>query len=348
MRILINTPRLIPQGGVANHYIGLKKYWTEDVLYNPIGKKGNKSGTGIYRLPFDIISFAIKIYSFHPDIIILNPSLYKSAIMRDMIFLWIAKILRQKVVVFFHGFDKKCIASLDLKFIAKSLSKCELIFVLANEFKEIIRSWGVAVPIYLTTTKVDDEMVSDFDINLRNGRVQSILFLARITKEKGIFIALDTFKLLKNRNYDFVMRIVGDGPELSSAKEYCVNRNIPDVLFLGSLSGKELEEEYKNADIYLFPTFHAEGMPTTVLEAMTFGLPVVTRPIGGICDFFENGKMGTLIDSFEPEDFAKAICSYANSPEYVRKISYLNYSYARTHFMASSVAKNIEDVLKTI
>ena len=315
-------------------------------MYNPIGKKGNKSGSGIYRLPFDVISFIVKIYSFHPDVIILNPSLYKSAIMRDMIFLWIAKILRQKVVVFFHGFDKKCIDSLNLKFITKSLSKCELIFVLANEFKEIIRLWGIAIPIYLTTTKVDDEMVSDFDINLRNGRVQQILFLARITKEKGIFIALDTFRLLKDRNYNFVMRIVGDGPELLSAKEYCVNKNIPDVLFLGSLSGKELEEEYKNADIYLFPTFHAEGMPTTVLEAMAFGLPVITRPVGGICDFFENEKMGKLIDSFNPEDFAESVCSYIDHPGLVKKISYLNYNYTRTHFMASIVAKNIEDVLK--
>ena len=61
MKILINTPRLIPHGGVANHYIGLKEYWNEDVIYNPIGKKGNKSGSGIFRLPINIMTFILKL-----------------------------------------------------------------------------------------------------------------------------------------------------------------------------------------------------------------------------------------------------------------------------------------------
>ena len=79
MKILINTPRLVPHGGVANHYIGLKPYWNEEVIYNPIGKKGNKSGSGVYRLPLNIITFVRKIFSFKPDIILLNPSLSKGA-----------------------------------------------------------------------------------------------------------------------------------------------------------------------------------------------------------------------------------------------------------------------------
>ena len=102
MKILINTPRLIPQGGVANHYLGLKNYWKANVVYNPIGKKGNKSGTGIYRLPINVIAFIFKIFAFKPDIILLNPSLSKSAVIRDMIFLRIAKLMKQKVSVFFH------------------------------------------------------------------------------------------------------------------------------------------------------------------------------------------------------------------------------------------------------
>ena len=106
MKILINTPRLVPHGGVANHYIGLKPYWNEEVIYNPIGKKGNKSGSGVYRLPLNIITFVRKIFSFKPDIILLNPSLSKGAMTRDMIFLRIAKMLGKKVAVFIHGFDK--------------------------------------------------------------------------------------------------------------------------------------------------------------------------------------------------------------------------------------------------
>lgn len=46
-------------------------------------------------------------------------------------------------------------------------------------------------------------------------------------------------------------------------------------------------------------------MPTVVLEAMAFGLPVVTRAVGGLCDFFEDGKMGRITNSMNPMDYAK-------------------------------------------
>lgn len=349
MRILINTPRLIPQGGVANHYLGLWNYWTEHVIYNPIGKKGNKIGSGIYRLPINILTFIRKILFFHPDVVLLNPSLSKSAVVRDMLFLKVAKFFNKKVVVFFHGFDKKCIPTLNILSLVKDLNKCECIFLLANEFKEILRSWGVKTPIYLTTTKVDDELVKDFDISCRAGKIETILFLARITEEKGIFIALKAFKICTMAHPNLKMRVVGDGPALENAKKMCEIENIQNVIFLGALSGEKLTSEYKKAELYLFPTYHAEGMPTSVLEAMAFGLPVVTRSVGGLSDFFENGKMGDMTDSLSPQDFANAVIPYIEDAQLTRTVSLHNYNYALSHFMASMVAKNIErELIKII
>ena len=45
-------------------------------------------------------------------------------------------------------------------------------------------------------------------------------------------------------------------------------------------------------------------MPTVVLEAMAFGLPILTRNVGGLVDFFKNDKMGFITDSLEPKDFS--------------------------------------------
>lgn len=345
MKILINTPRLIPQGGVANHYIGLKDYWTEEVLYNPIGKKGSMSGSGVFKLPWDIIVFVYKILSFRPDIILLNPSLSKSAVIRDMIFLRIAKLMKQKVVVFFHGFDIKSIQHINIRKLTKYLNQCECIFVLANEFAEIIRSWGVTKPIHLTTTKVDDKLIKTFDINTRKGDIKSILFLARITKEKGIFIAIETFLQIQKTYPYLKFNIVGNGSALNEAKNICIKSGIANIHFYGALSGEELIEQFKEADLYLFPTFHAEGMPTSVLEAMALGLPIITRPVGGLQDFFIDGKMGRLIDSLDPDDFASAIMDYIQKTVEVKRISLFNHEYALKHFMASAVAKQIENEL---
>lgn len=345
MKILINTPRLIPHGGVANHYIGLKEYWTEDVVYNPVGKKGNKPGSGIYQLPANIITFVRKIFSFKPDIILLNPSLSKGAMTRDMIFLRIAKILGKKVAVFIHGFDKNNIKSLDIKSITKNLNKCEAIFILAQDFADTMREWGVTAPIHLTTTKVDDRLIENFEIKTKEYRTKNILFLARIEKAKGIYTALDAVKILQEKDKDIKFRIAGVGGELENAKQYAIENNIM-ADFLGSISGDNLINEFKTANVYILPTTHGEGMPTSVLEAMAFGLPVISRPVGGLCDFFENGKMGQLIESLEPQEYADAIDKYLNTPTVAKDTSAYNHEYAKEHFLASSVAKQLENILR--
>ena len=342
MKILINTPRLIPQGGVANHYLGLKPFWNEKVLYNPIGKTSNKQGSGIYRLPLNIIVFIWRILSFQPDIILLNPSLSRSALIRDMIFLRIAKLLRTRVAIFFHGFNKSTIPTLNTAALAKKLNRSECVFVLAKEFENILRSWDVTVPIHLTTTKVDDNLIKDFDITARTDKIKNILFLSRIEKAKGIYEAVDTFAILKPQHHDLSLTFVGDGTELANLKKYVAEKHLEDVRFTGRLDGENVANEYMKADFFFFFSTHGEGMPTALLEAMAFGLPIATRPVGGIPDFFVNGKMGLLTESLDPNVYSKYIEQLINNPSLVAQISRTNYEYARTHFMASIVAKNME------
>ena len=87
-------------------------------------------------------------------------------------------------------------------------------------------------------------------------------------------------------------------------------------------------------------------MPTVVLEAMAFGLPVFTRNVGGLPDFFENGKMGYITDSLNAEDFAKALIPYIENTQLTQQVSHYNARYAKEHFMASRVAKELELLIK--
>ena len=90
----------------------------------------------------------------------------RSAVVRDMIFLRIAKFFNKKVVVFFHGFDKKCVPTLNLSSLVKDLNKCECVFYLLMNLKNT-EIMGVKTPICLTTTKVDDKLVKDFNASCR-------------------------------------------------------------------------------------------------------------------------------------------------------------------------------------
>ena len=346
MKVLINIPYLKFKGGVANHYLGLKDYWTEDVRYNQIGKKHNKLGSGKYRLPIDLIKFIFKIIVFNPDMVLVNPSLSRRAIVRDLIFLKIAHTFHKKTAVFFHGFDEEYISNNDTSDLVSWLNRSSTVFVLASQFANILKAIGVTVPINVVSTKVDDKLVSDFNIEDRNGNINNLLFLARITEQKGIFIALDIYKILLNNYPNLKFKVVGDGPALNMAKNFCETNDLSNVVFTGAVSGKSLIKEYRDGDIYIFPTFHKEGMPTSVLEAMAFGLPTITRQVGGLVDFFENGKMGKMVDSLKPEDFVPCIEKYLNDRKLSESTSIYNFQYAKKHFMASNVAKNIERILR--
>lgn len=346
MKVLINTPNYHRPslGGVASHYHGLQPYWKERVKYNIVGSRNGKRGEGKYWVLYDVLKFLLKIICFRPQVVLLNPSLAPNAIRRDLIFLRIATLLKRKVVVFFHGFNPDYAETINGEKFYRDFRDADAFMVLSQRAKRYLLGWGIKVPIYLTMTKVDNRMLEGFDIRCRDGVINEILFLSRIEKEKGIFEALECFQMLRCAYPELRFSVVGDGTALDSAKQYVQDAKIENVCFRGKLVGKDLADAYIHADLYLFPSYH-EGMPTTVLEAMAFGLPVITRPVGGLVDFFKMGQMGEMIDSLEPSDFISPIEKYLEDGELAKRVSLYNFEYAKNHFLASIVASKIEQIL---
>lgn len=347
MRILINTPyfNLKGGGGVASHYSGLRLFWNENVKYNTVGKRSRSNRlSAIMWLPFDILKFILRIIFFRPDFIVLNPSLSLNAIKRDMFYSKLAKLFNIRCAIMFHGFNVENIKSNETRIVQWLNSYATVILVLSASFKEWLQHNSVKVPIEITSTKVDDNLLRNFNVSSRVGNISSVLFLARATEEKGLFIAIEVFKLLSNKYPALKFKVVGDGPDLEEAKSRSYSLS-GKITFTGELKGEDVAREFSDNDLYLFTSYH-EGMPASVLEAMSFGLPVVSRPVGALVDFFQSDKMGYLVDSFDPQDFISPISQLIDSQEKCRQISIYNYNYAERHFYASNVTKKFEEILK--
>lgn len=347
MKIIINGPseEQKNKGGVANHIHGLKKYWTERVIYNAVGNRGTKQGSGKYWLPWDVVKFTFRLIFHRPDFVWINPSITKNALRRDFVFLNIAHFLHIKVAVFIHGFNLANFEKMDHKWLASNLNNAAFIMVLAEDFKSRLQNIGVDKPIELTTTKVEDSLLEDFDIQSKKYDSRKLLYLARVEKAKGIYETIDTYAILKSEFHDLSLQISGGGSELEPAKKYVKEKNIPDVTFTGFITSDQIKEAYETS-LLLILTSHGEGMPTNVLEGMAFGLPVVTRPVGGIVDFFKNGEMGFISATLDPNDFAAGIRPMLLDASKAERIGKHNQDYAKKHFYASSVAKQLESLFR--
>lgn len=345
MKILIASPEMHRLGGVANHYLGLHDHWSCKVEYSFYGKRNDKeySLITIMSYPVDFVRYLWKLMFRRPDVVIVNPSFRTAQLIRDGIYLLTARALKIPVVTFIHGFDlelsdraNRCFKG----FVSWAYSKSMFIYVLSNEFKRVLERWNVAAPVLLTSTKVSESLLDGFVFRPKN-RIRTLLFVARIIKDKGIYEAIDAFRMVREK-YPYVRLIVaGDGSELPAVKEYVFAEKITGVEFKGNVSGASLASCYQEGDVYLLPT-RSEGMATSVLEAMAFGLPVITAPVGGIVDFFQNGKNGYLIDSYEPEKYAGIVMFLMRSPDLVSNISKRNHLYAMDNFVASKVADKFE------
>ena len=124
-----------------------------------------------------------------------------------------------------------------------------------------------------------------------------IAFVGRLSKEKGVELLAETAKLLPN--YRFA--VAGSGPDDE------VLKNIPNVIMMGFLNGEKLTEFMANAKLLLAPSVCYENCPLSILEAHSFGVPVVTMNSGGMAELVANGETGTLAMSADANEVAAAI-----------------------------------------
>jgi len=352
MKILITLPLLSDPGGVASYYNSILPYMKQiENLEIVILEIGSSHGKNSYSHPIlDQIRFIKRLLSVKPDIVHINPSLNFPSFIRDGLFLFWAKRLKIPVIVFFHGWQRKFenkIKGLLKVFFNFTYKKADSFIVLATEFRDKLCEWEVRKPIHQMTTSVDESLLKGFSIQKKMAGVKQsnpirLLFLSRLEKEKGVFETIDAFKLLLDEQYEVTLTIAGDGSIKKETHEYVTRLGLREKVFMpGYIRGDEKRQTFIDHDIYCFPTYYGEGMPTSVLEAMAFGMPVVTTRIGGIKDFFENAKMGYLSESPHPIEIAECIKKICSDKDKLNHISYYNYRYAQQNFMASKVAKKI-------
>ena len=174
-----------------------------------------------------------------------------------------------------------------------------------------------------------------------------VLFLSRVLKEKGIYETVDAVRILQARRRDVSLMVAGTGEECSRVKSYVRKYGVRNVSFPGYLRGKEKAAAFLDAYVFCLPSY-AEGMPVALLEAMSFGLPAVTSPVGGIADVFVDGVNGFFVAPGDALRVAEGLLRLMDDRDAYISISNRNYGYARDHFSCAAVARKLDEIYREV
>jgi glycosyltransferase involved in cell wall biosynthesis len=147
-----------------------------------------------------------------------------------------------------------------------------------------------------------------------------LLYVGVLTETKGVLILLSAALILKNRNYNFKLMMVGrfESPEFESkVRAFITTNSLTEyVQFTGVLTGNDKISAFASADIFCFPTFfEAETFGLVALEAMQFGLPVVATTWRGIPSIVRNNINGFTVPPHDAEAFSNSLELLINDPE---------------------------------
>ena len=134
-----------------------------------------------------------------------------------------------------------------------------------------------------------------------------MIYWGRLASVKGLDLMIKSVDCLVKTGKSVQLMIIGDGPERERLSELVKKLGIMnEVRFLGKRSIEEIAVLCKNADLFAMSSL-SEGIPTAMLEAFTFGLPVVATSVGGIPTLVQDGVNGCLVTERDIEAYSAGI-----------------------------------------
>jgi glycosyltransferase involved in cell wall biosynthesis len=175
-----------------------------------------------------------------------------------------------------------------------------------------------------------------------------ILFLSHLFESKGMMVFLEALAILKHQGAKFKATLAGEPGDIShealTARITFFNLS-SEVCYTGAVYGVDKEALYLAADIFALPTFYPlEAFPGVLLEAMAYGLPIITTDHAAIPDIVTNDRTGYVVPPRNAVVLADALLRLIRDPELRQKMG----KAARKEFKNRYLFSRYEDRLASI
>lgn len=307
-----------------NHPGGISaviQYWSkyiEDIRYFPSFKEGGI----LVKVWWYIFAYVRLLFVFLFDWKVRVLHSHTAAgydFWRTASFVNLAKLFRKKVIIHLHAsmfndFYRSSTQNRQTEILA-TLNKADCLIVLSESWREWFTRIGVNADKIIILHNITDYPVK-MDVEKDDTKLK-LLFLGEIGQRKGVFDMLKAVSehrdILKNK---IQIKIGGNKQEEKLRKTITDSRLSEFVTFEGFVSGQNKIALLNWADVYILPSFN-EGLPISILEAMSYGMPIISTAVGGIPEVV-NEENGTLVTPGNSEEIYSAIDKYVRDKNLIK------------------------------
>lgn len=329
--VLIISPSTSRRGGIAS----VLKIYRESFTFNFFPSTFfQKTSLSFFFFPERMLSL-ILLYVFNKKIKIVHiHGSSEGSFYRKYILFRISRFFRKKIIFHLHSgrFVDFYLNSNERnkKKIEFMMTKSQAIIVLSDSWKQKIYNTFSPKSIYVVPNIIQ-RPIAKKNISPYKKKILNVVFLGKIFQPKGIYDLLDCINENKNEFYDkFRFYIAGEGEE-HKLEQYKKKDTHSILSFLGWVGGEEKSQVMINSDILILPSY-SEGSPISILEAMSYKMPIIATNVGGIPELVSNGINGVLIEPGNKKDIHNALLYYYNNVDKLTEHGENSFKKVQKHF----------------
>jgi colanic acid/amylovoran biosynthesis glycosyltransferase len=229
-------------------------------------------------------------------------------------------LLRGKIATVFHGVD---------------VSHRDVLNHYTPEYQQLFNRGDLMLPISRLWASRLQQMgcpaqkiaVSRMGVNMEKfslrplkapGQPLKMISVARLTEKKGLHVAIEACRLLRERGVDFRYHILGIGPWERRLRTMIEQFQLEEyVVMPGFKPNHEVKAMLDEADLFLLPSVTGadgdmEGIPVALMEAMAVGIPVVSTLHSGIPELIDADRSGWLVPEYDASALADRLAQFAD------------------------------------
>lgn len=320
------------KGGIASvisGYYGSKLEKDYRMIYVESYKDGGKF-TKLIKGILGYIEFVKVLLVDQPDLVHIHSS-FGPSFYRKIPFIYMAHWAKIPIINHIHGADfhvfYECANDRKRKLIKSTYDKCTILIALSEEWKERLAE---IVPEDKIVIIENYSILYKDAIKERQNRNSNntVLFLGELGHRKGGYdipaVVEQVVKALPE--VKFILAGTGTREDEQAIKQLIKEKGVEkNVFFPGWVRGKQKDKLLREADVFFLPSYN-EGMPMSILDAMGYGLPVVSTNVGGIPKIVHEGENGYCCEAGDVKHLADSIVKLLKSKIMLDQASVNSYT----------------------